>query len=92
MTDHEDDLSDQGSIKPDPVITFDTTEYQINDLKVDEEVTITIKGKIKELSMPNKGEGGVDRFKFPGHITILRKDLKIEGVNVFTELDKEDDE
>ena len=58
-------------------------------LAIDDEVTVTVKGKIKAISAPRKFE---DDEEFPGDISVEVDERTIKkGSNVFSELNEDEE-
>ncbi len=76
-----------------PIIHLDIDDAEmLKSLNVGDEVTATIKGEIKEISLPRTDEDTSDGFTFPGSIIIQADKITAAGKNVFDELSSDDDD
>lgn len=71
-------------------VDIDSTKM-VKGFKLGQEVTVTMKGKIKGMEAPHKSEFGDEPETYPGNIRIGATSIKVEGENVFSDLSKEED-
>ena len=80
--------------KDKPIVSFDVEDKEtLSKFKPDQEVIIKVRGKIKELIVPNDDPKGddVDLPAFPGRMAILASDIQIEEFNIFGDLIDDED-
>lgn len=80
------ELDDKGNLKE--AITVEITEEEIKELRIGQKIEVTITGSVGMLQVPSDGSSKEE----PPLLGIRVTGKKVEGLNAFAELARDDDE